>query len=108
MTAQARLAELLWERGAGTIDHPGGTLFDHVAEHAAGFLDEHGGFFRRSTGAWASMLSPNVLSLTPARSSDLTRRAGAELRPAVSAVNAERSVHQLPREAQQPGRRAAR
>jgi hypothetical protein len=62
MTAQARLAELLWERGAGTIDHPGGTLFDHVAEHAAGFLDEHGGFFRRSTGSWASMLSPNVLT----------------------------------------------
>ena len=33
-----------------------------LAEHAVGFLDEHGGFFRRLTGAWASMLSPNVLT----------------------------------------------
>jgi len=31
-----------------------------VAEHAAGFLDEHGGYFRRLADRWAPLLSPAV------------------------------------------------
>jgi hypothetical protein len=31
-----------------------------IAEHAPGFLDEHGDFFRRLTVAWAPLLSPSV------------------------------------------------
>ncbi|RBY95994.1 hypothetical protein DQ237_12775 [Blastococcus sp. TF02-8] len=33
-----------------------------VAEHAPGFLDEHGGYFRRLTEQWAPALSPAVLA----------------------------------------------
>jgi len=33
-----------------------------VAEHAPGFLDQHGDYFRRLTGAWAPLLSPSVLT----------------------------------------------
>ena len=31
-----------------------------VAEQATGFLDEHGGYFRRLTTAWTPVLSPAV------------------------------------------------
>lgn len=33
-----------------------------VAEHAPGFLDQHGDYFRRLTESWAPLLSPSVLA----------------------------------------------
>jgi len=33
-----------------------------VAEHAPGFLDQHGTYFRRLTGAWSRTLSPSVVA----------------------------------------------
>ncbi len=31
-----------------------------VAEHVPGFLDDHGGYFRRLTAAWTPLISPAV------------------------------------------------
>jgi hypothetical protein len=31
VTPETAIAELLWSRGAADIDHPGGTLYDHLA-----------------------------------------------------------------------------
>jgi hypothetical protein len=33
-----------------------------VAEHAPGFLDQHGDYFRQLTEAWAPLFSPSVLT----------------------------------------------
>jgi hypothetical protein len=79
VTSPADLEALLAQRGAAGIEHPGGTLDEHlrrverrlgdlglsrqeidVAEHAPGFLERYGAYFRRLTAAWEALLSPPV------------------------------------------------